>query len=85
MHDAFKHANLDLDESLERIFVLTTWHGDESLDEALYFATQDAWVSSLQDHSQHSLVLAAPEYVDHVTTRLANLDKLIADIVPEDK
>jgi hypothetical protein len=76
-----------VDQGLDRADepVMTTAHEDESLDEALWFATQVAWVPGLQDHSQHVLVLAAPEYVDHVTMRLANIDKLIADVVPEDE
>jgi hypothetical protein len=83
VHDIFDAANIDLDESLKEIFVMSTWHDDESLDEALWYATQCAWVEELQDHSQHVLVLAAPEYADHVTNRLVNLDKLIPTSSPK--
>lgn len=80
VNDAFDRVIVDQELDRGDDTVMTTWHDDESLDEALWFATQVAWVSSLQDHSQHVLVLAAPEYADHVTTRLANIDKLLADL-----
>ena len=42
------------------------------------------WVDENHDDSQHVLVLAAPEYADYVTTRLANPDMLDADVFGED-
>lgn len=40
VHDTFDAANIDLDESLDEIFVMTTWHHDDSLGEALWYATR---------------------------------------------
>jgi hypothetical protein len=40
VHDSFDLASIDADPDRH---VMSTWHDDESLEEALYFALYDAW------------------------------------------
>jgi hypothetical protein len=82
---AFDAVNIDLDESLENIFVLTTAWEDEILDEAIWYSlyTDRIWVTPTHPafvEPQCLLALAAPSYLDHVTRRLADVEQLDADL-----
>ena len=84
VHDAFDAVNIDLDERVEEIFVLTTWHDDDSLDEAMWYSLYCArlWVATRpgENEPRGLLALAAPRYLDHVTRRLADVEQLDSDL-----
>ena len=63
--------------------VMTTWHNDESLDEALWFAI---YVADLPDASIRSvLAVASPPHAAQLERRLADTDQLSQDVLVEDE
>ena len=74
LHDAF---DAERDESVPE--VLTTWHADDTLDEALWFALfasfpDEAYVESCD--SVLSIVVASPQWAAQVRGRVGNPDAL---------
>jgi hypothetical protein len=59
--------------------ILTTWHHDESLDEALWFAIFNASLPYAE--IQSVLAVVSPPYAEHVERRLADSEQLDDDVV----
>jgi hypothetical protein len=79
-------VNRRLDEGLEFPHIMTTEHRD-SLDKALWFLTQLAFPDdAYADTCESSLVISisSANWDAHVRRRLANLERLITDVVGQD-
>ena len=72
VHDFFDAASIAADR-----FVMSTWHAEESLPEALYFALVTAWPEEASDPSESAVTLAveAP-WVAEVRQLVADQDEL---------
>jgi hypothetical protein len=81
VHDVFDEECLDIDP-----VVMTTWHSDDSLDEALWFflraAAPDA---SYRDTTHSALVISVgrADWDEQIRKRLADVDSLTKDVVDE--
>jgi hypothetical protein len=59
-------------------YVMTTWHDDEPLDEALWFAVFSAYVD---EHDLSKLLaVASPQYAEHIERLLADTEQLSEDV-----
>jgi hypothetical protein len=68
--------------------IMTTWHNDESLDDALWFMLEVAYPDETYENScGSSLVVsvANPEWDIHLRERLMNLQKFYKDVLKEEK
>ncbi len=59
--------------------VLTTWHDDEPLDEALWYAVFNTYLP--MHDTTDVLAVAAPQYASHVEHRFADSAQLNDDVV----
>jgi len=79
VHDLFDAECLHVEP-----VIMTTWHSEESLDDALWFFTFNTFPDDGYSDSCHSalaITIAQPEWADHVRRRLADLDALNRDVL----
>jgi hypothetical protein len=73
-HDCFDEADLYVnDVSSDERIVMTTWHDDESLEEALWFAMTAAWPAQAYEATTNAVVALAvnsPEWSERITKYL---------------
>lgn len=76
VHDTFDEVSIARDD-----FVMTTWHDDEPLDEAAYFALVDAW----DEEREHDTILAITAGDEALAEELRRLlcdpSRLIRDVL----
>jgi len=79
-HDIFDGRCLDIDP-----VIMTTWHADEPLDEALYFFLRNAWPDEgySEDGSAIAITIGSLDWAAHVDRRLRDRDSLVEDILAE--
>lgn len=84
VHDLFDLEIVTADPKLTGPCVLTTWHDDETLDEALWFALFTAYPGD-EEFADCDVVLAVavgrPEWRDHIRARLRDPGALDDDVV----
>jgi len=82
LHDAFDEAFIRAvpEDRWDDEFVLTTWHDDEPLDEALWYAV---FVAYNEPGVESVLAVASPEYAEHIERRFADVEQLSEDVVGE--
>ncbi|HEX8289640.1 MAG TPA: hypothetical protein VF556_16775 [Pyrinomonadaceae bacterium] len=75
----------EINEEKEFPHIMTTWHDNQSLDEALWFALNLAYPDDEFAESCSTLVVsvAGEKWNAHLQNRLANLQKLNDDVVNE--
>jgi hypothetical protein len=88
VHDIFDEMcdvpNLD---QAERQFVMTTWHDDEDLDEALWFflnaaMPEENYIEECQ--AEVIAVIGSRDWTEQIRKRLVNQDTLNRDVVGKD-
>jgi hypothetical protein len=79
-HDIMDECSLDMDP-----VIMTTWHVDESLDEALYFFLRNAWPDEgySEDGSAVAITVGSAEWAAQVERRLRDRDSLTKDVLAE--
>jgi len=90
VHDLFDqtHVLREIEERREYPHVMTTWHNDESLDEALWYMLHVAYPDdSLAETCGVDLAVtvANDDWDLRIQSRLANLSQLNQDVLAEDK
>jgi hypothetical protein len=81
VHDIFDEECLFVEP-----VIMTTWHTDDSLDEALWFFTTNAHPDDgYWDTTKSSLAISVgrADWDEHIRRRLADLDSLTRDVVHE--
>jgi hypothetical protein len=90
VHDIFDFALYVDNEKLHReqdehdATVMTSWHADEGLDEALYFAVFNAYPDEHYSRGSDALiavVVDSPAWASHVRRRLGETDALLEDVL----
>jgi hypothetical protein len=84
VHNVFDLADIDRDAWAEDKHVMSTWHDDEDLDEALWFAVFSAWPADAYGESCRSvlaIVVGHPEWAEHVEGRFADADRFNDEIL----
>jgi hypothetical protein len=90
VHDLFDFATYVDNEALRReadendTTIMTSWHADEDLDQALYFAVFDAYPDDYYSHGSNALlavVVDSPGWADQVRLRLCDTDILSEDVL----
>jgi hypothetical protein len=90
VHDLFDYALYVDNEDLRReadendTTIMTSWHADEDLDEALYFAVFNAYPDDYYSHGSNALlavVVGSPEWSSHVRRRLLDTEVLSEDVL----
>lgn len=90
VHDLFDLATYDDSEELRRkgdendATIMTSWHADEDLDQALYFAVFDAHPDDHYSHGANALlalVVDSPRWADQVRRRLSDTDTLLEEVL----
>jgi hypothetical protein len=79
VHRLFDRAAIEANR-----FVMTTWHEDETLDEALWFAVNVALPPNEPTGPPSVLCAATDDLIDAIHVRLADLPSLTRDVVGED-
>jgi hypothetical protein len=82
VHDVFDLASIDADR-----LVMSTWHSDESLAEALYFALYNAWPDDDQfpNTEDAPVVLAVDEpWLTAVRRLVADQDELVRVVLAQE-
>jgi hypothetical protein len=79
-HDMFDNHCLEIDP-----VIMTTWHSDDSLDEALYFFLRNAWPDDgySEDGSALAITVGSGEWAAQVERRLRDRDSLVEDVLKE--
>jgi hypothetical protein len=79
-HDIMDECSLDIDP-----VIMTTWHADESLDEALYFFLRNTWPDEgySEDGSAVAITVGSAEWAAQVERRLRDRDSLTEDVLAE--
>ena len=81
VHDVFDGECLDVEP-----VIMTTWHSEDSLDEALWFFVSNAYPDDgYWDTTRSALAIsiARPDWDEQIRRRLADLDSLTKDVVDE--
>jgi hypothetical protein len=81
VHDVFDLECLDTEP-----LIMTNWHSEESLDEALWFFVYTAFSDDgYEDTTRSGLAISIgrPDWAEHIRMRLADLDSLTRDVVDE--
>src|ERR1700681_2388283 len=81
VHNVFDGECLDVDP-----VIMTTWHSEDSLDDALWFFVYSAYPDDgYLDTCRSALALTVghPEWDEHIRKRLADLDTFNRDVVDE--
>lgn len=78
-HDIFERQCLDIDP-----VIMTTWHADEPLDEAIWFFLRttfpdDAYFDTTR--TGLAVVVGAPDWASHVERRLRDIPSLAHDVL----
>jgi len=79
MHDAFDGECFEIEP-----VVMTTWHSEESLDEALWFFVTVAHPDEGYEDTTRSAIaisVAAPAWDEQIRRRLSDVDSLTRDVV----
>jgi hypothetical protein len=72
VHDLFDRASIAADR-----FVMSTWHADESLAEALYFALVNALPEEVSDPTASAVILAVEEpWIAQIRHLVSDQDEL---------
>jgi hypothetical protein len=79
-HDIMDECSLDIDP-----VIMTTWHANESLDEALYFFLRNTWPDEgySEDGSALAITVGSAEWAAQVERRLRDRDSLTKDVLAE--
>jgi len=77
-HDIMDECSLDIDP-----VTMTTWHADESLDEALYFFLRNTWPDEgySEDGSALAITVGSAEGAAQVERRLRDRDARTEDVL----
>ena len=81
VHDVFDGECFDAEP-----VIMTTWHVEDSLDEALWFSVFNAFPDEGYWDTTHSLLaisVGRPDWDEHIRTKLADLDALSQATVAE--
>ena len=81
VHDVFDGECFDVEP-----VIMTTWHSQDSLDEALWFFVSNAYPDGgYWDTSRSGLAISigSRDWDEHICKRLADLDSLTRDVVDE--
>ncbi len=85
VHDLFDNAAVEKDPNpTEDSVIMTTWHWDDTLDEALWFFVYSAWPAPDYESTCGSwlaVAMGSPEWSSQILARLADLQGLCADVV----
>jgi hypothetical protein len=89
VHDIFDevHVMREIDEKREYPRVMTTWHNDESLDEALWYMLNSAYpYEALAKTCKVDLAVsvANDQWTAHIQRRLSNMRQLNEDVLSEE-
>jgi hypothetical protein len=84
VHDLFDQAEVERGTSTDDAFLMTTWHDDESLDEALGFASSatvpsEAYIATCG--ALVAIVVGNSEWADHVEARLSDPERLNDEVL----
>jgi hypothetical protein len=82
VHDLFDLASIDADQ-----FVMSTWHEDESLAEALWFALCNAWPDEdeFPNATEAAVILAVEDpWLGEVRSLIADQEELAGLVVGDD-
>jgi hypothetical protein len=89
VHDLFDVACDERDpKPTDESVIITTWHSDDTLDEALWFFIHTAWpAADYEPNCQSWLAVAVgwPEWSSQILSRLADLQGLCTDVVGDDE
>jgi len=79
-HDIMDECSLDIDP-----VIITTWHADESLDEALCFFLRNTWPDEKysEDGSALAITVGSAEWAAQVERSLRDRDSLTDDVLAE--
>jgi len=83
VHDLFDLASIAADR-----FVMSSWHNDDSLAEAVYFALTDAWPDDNQfpNAAEAAVILAVEEqWIGEVRRLLTDQEELARHVVGDDR
>ena len=88
VHDIFDevYGMREIDEKREYPQVMTTWHNDESLDEALWYMLNSAYPDEALAHTCRvdlAVSVANDEWAAHIQRRLSNMSQLNEDVLGE--
>src|SRR5438552_4158581 len=78
VHDIFDSECLDIEP-----VVMTTWHAEDSLDDALWFSVFSAFPGDgYWDTTRSGLAISIgrPDWNEHIRARLADLDSFTRDV-----
>ena len=77
VHDAIDIAAIELSPAVGH--VMTTWHDDEPLDDALYFSLFDAWDE--EGKASAVIALTAPQWREEIERRLRDSEGLRRELL----
>ena len=89
VHDIFDevHVMREIDEKGEYPHVMTTWHTDESLDEALWYMLNSAYPEEVFAQTCRvdlAVSVANDQWAAHIQRRLSNVSQLNEDVLSEE-
>jgi hypothetical protein len=73
LHDAFDTAALPFQAASDDDVIMTTWHDDESLEEAVWFAVHNAWPTPAYERDTRAVVavaVGAPQWASRINDYL---------------
>jgi hypothetical protein len=88
VHDIFDevHVMREIDEKREYPHVMTTWHKDESLDEALWHMLNSAYPDEVLAETcgvDLAVSVANDQWAAHIQRRLSNMSQLNEEVLSE--
>ena len=89
VHDIFDevHVMREIDEKRQYPHVMTTWHKDESLDEALWCMLNSAYPDEVLAETCRvdlAVSVANDQWAAHIQRRLSNMSQLNEDVLSEE-
>jgi hypothetical protein len=84
VHDIFDEVEIERDVSTDDAFLMTTWHEDEGLDDALWFAVVTALPAEGYIETCRAvlaIVVDKPEWSNRVETALTDFERFNNEIL----